>query len=385
MLLVATTVLVLWLVLLSARGGFWRFDRRLPHARAAGSAARVVAVVPARDEEATIAETVRALVAQDHDRLAIVVVDDASGDQTVAHALEGARGGRHAVRIVAARPLPRGWNGKPWAMASGVAATVERDGAPDWWFFTDADIVHDPDVVRRLVALAEADRRDMVSLMVRLPAGSSWERLLVPAFVFFFAKLYPFRWVADPGRRIAAAAGGAMLVRAEALARAGGIAAVRRAWIDDCALAAAVKGAGGRLWLGLGGDSRSLRRYPALGGFWRMVRRSAYAELQHSPLRLAGAVAGMAVAYLAAPAIVLALPWHGDLAAALVALAAWTAMAVAYRPIVAWHGLSPAWAMTLPVAAMLFTAMTIDSAWASRRAGGIAWKGRDAVDPGAAP
>lgn len=362
----AALALAVWAVLLFARGGFWRFART-PDAPPPEVWPAVVAIVPARDEAPTIGWVVRALLAQHYPgSLSVVVVDDGSTDGTAA-----AAGADPRLRVIEAGPRPPGWSGKVAAMDAGVRAT---GGTADLLWFTDADIVHQPGVLRRLAT--RIGGRDLVSEMVRLRIASFWERLLVPAFVFFFAKLYPFPWVGEPARPTAAAAGGSMLLRRAALERAGGLAAIRGAWIDDCALAAAVKRSGGRLALDLGPESHSLRAYPDLPAFWRMVARTAYVELRHSPLRLAGAVLGMTLTYLVPVAALLAWPLHDDALAAALGALAWFAMAVAYVPVLRFHGLSAAWAVTLPAAAALYTAMTVDSA--RRHVFGVAtaWKGR---------
>jgi len=232
----------------------------------------------------------------------------------------------------------------------------------------DADVVHAPDTLRRLVAKAEAESHDLVSLMVRLDCRTIWDRLLIPAFVFFFQMLYPFAWVNDPKRRTAGAAGGSMLVRATALARAGGIAAIGSALIDDCALAKAVKGAGGPIWLGLSEADTSIRPYDGLGGIWRMVARSAYDQLGYSPLALAGTITGLALLYLAPPVLAVSGMALGALA--------WLLMALAEAPTLRLYRLPLIWGVFLPVAALLYVGMTLDSAIRHWRGRGGEWKGR---------
>ena len=364
----AALALLAWGVLLGFRGGFWRADRRLAPTPAPPHWPAVTAVVPARNEEAVIAEAVASLAAQAYPgRFEIVVVDDASTDATAARARAAG-----AERVVAAGPRPAGWVGKTWALARGVAAAGD---APEFLWFSDADVVHPPDVVARLVAKAEAEARVLVSLMVLLECRTAWERLLVPAFVFFFQKLYPFRWVNDARRRTAAAAGGCALVRRRALAAAGSIAAIREAVIDDCALARVLKREGS-IWLGLTEGSHSARAYLGLAGVWRMVARSAYAQLGYSPILLAGTVAGMGLLYLVPPLALAAGLAQGAAATAVLGAVGWAAMAVAYAPTVRLYRQSPALAASLPLAAALYTAMTLASA---RR--GAAWKGRTYAGP----
>jgi hopene-associated glycosyltransferase HpnB len=266
--------------------------------------------------------------------------------------------------VISGAPRPAGWAGKPWAMAQG--AERARDAAFVW--FTDADIVHAPDTLRRLVAKAEADARDLVSLMVILDCRTFWDRLLIPAFVFFFQMLYPFRWVADPRRATAGAAGGSILIRAAALDRVGGVAAVSGALIDDCALARAVKGSGGRIWLGLSEADRSIRPYGGLGGIWRMVARSAYDQLNYSFAALLGTVAGLALFYLAPPVLTVSGMTLGALA--------WLMMALTEAPTLRIYRLPLAWGLFLPVAALMYLGMTVDSARRHWHGRGGEWKGR---------
>src|SRR5690606_27969659 len=230
-----------------------------------------------------------------------------------------------------------------------------------YWLLTDADVAHAPDALRRLVAKAEAERLDLVSQMVLLHAGGGWGGLLVPAFVYFFQKLYPFPRVNDPRARTAGAAGGCVLGRRDALARAGGIEALRGEVIDDCALGRAIK-RHGRIWLGLSTRERSVRPYAGVGDVWRMVARSAYTQLGHSPLLLAGTIVGLALLHLLAPLAVLLAPVHGDATAAALGAGTWALAATTFVPTLALYGRSPAWALALPVAGALYAAMTIDSA-----------------------
>jgi hopene-associated glycosyltransferase HpnB len=369
----AALSLAIWLYLLFARGGFWRERPR----RATEQSSRwpaVVAVIPARDEAETIGETVSSLLCQRYaGRLSLVLVDDHSSDGTAAVAREAARavGVEDRLIIVGARPLPVGWTGKLWAVAEGLRQVAGNGDSAELVLLTDADIAHHPDNLAELVARVENDGLDLASLMVKLNCASFAERALIPAFVFFFAMLYPFAWVNDTSRRTAGAAGGCMLVRRAALDRIGGIASISGALIDDCALAGRIK-AGGPIWLGLTAETRSLRRYPRLGDIWRMIARTAYTQLGHSPLLLAGTVLGLAVTYLAPP--LLALGAGG--AAALLAGLAWLAMAVAFMPILRFYGVSLLVAPLLPAIAFFYLAATIDSARRHFQGRGGEWKGR---------
>jgi hopene-associated glycosyltransferase HpnB len=358
-----------WLYLLLFRGFFWlareRDDLRLPPSPHVWPA--VVAVVPARNEADVIARSIGSLLAQDYPGdFRVVLADDASEDGTGASAATlPDPGGR--LSVITGRPLAKGWTGKLWAVSQGVEAA----GAPTYLWITDADIAHAPETLRGLVARAEAGQLALVSLMARLQTGTWPERLLIPAFVFFFDMLFPFGLVNDPKRRLAAAAGGCMLVRREALAAAGGIAAIRGEIIDDCALGAALK-AQGPIWLGLTCTSVSLRPYLSLGEIGRMVSRSAYAQLRYSPWLLAGTVAGMLLVYAAAP--VLAVLGHGW--ARWLGASAWALMAISFQPMLRYYRLSPLWGLALPLIGAIYTAFTVDSAIQVWRGRGGMWKGR---------
>jgi hopene-associated glycosyltransferase HpnB len=369
----AALSLAVWLYLLLGRGFFWRIKRPAPPP-APRTWPSVVAVVPARNEAEVVDEAVGSLLRQDYPgRFDVVLVDDHSDDDTagVAHKMAAALGKSHALTVVAARPLPPGWTGKLWALSEGVRAVERRNEPPEFLLFTDADIAHHPTNLAELVARSEAERRDLVSLMVLLRCRSWAERLLIPAFVFFFAKLYPFAWSNDSAKRTAAAAGGCVLLRRSAWRRIGGFTRMRNALIDDCALAQAVKASGGSLWLGLSRQTRSLRPYPAVADVWSMVARTAYAQLRHSRVLLAATALGLAVTYLAPPALVFA---GGE--AAWLAGAAWLGMTLAYLPMVLFYELSPLWALALPAIALIYLAATIDSARRHWRGQGGQWKGR---------
>jgi len=377
--------LLTWLYLAALRGGFWRADQRLGRELPArGDWPPVLALVPARDEAETIGTCLRALLRQDYPgRLDIVVIDDHSGDGTTAVAQAAAQeaGGSARVRIVPAPDLRPGWSGKLWALSEGFACAAADPRAAQFLWLCDADIEPAPTTLERLVAKAEAESRDLVSLMVALSCEGFWERLLVPPFVYFFQMLYPFPWVNDPMRRSAAAAGGCVLLRRAALVEAGGFAAIRGALIDDCALARLVKSrrdaAPGGIWLGLAqGEARSIRPYCGLGDLWRMVARSAYTQLRHSPLLLLGTLVAMAVAFLAPPALTLAVPLHGDRIAALLGFSTWALMAATALPTYRLYGQPPWRVAALPLAALLYCVMTLDSAFRHLRGCGGAWKGR---------
>jgi hopene-associated glycosyltransferase HpnB len=364
-LVVAIVSLAIWLVLIAGRGLFWR--PRLP--KPAPEPPRwpsVAAVVPARDEAAVIERSIGSLLRQDYPGdFSVVLVDDHSGDRTadIARRLPGA----DRLRIVAAPPLPHGWTGKLSAMNRGV----QEIGDAELILFTDADIAHHATNLRELVARLEAEKRDLVSLMVKLHCGSVAERLLIPAFVFFFAILYPFAWVADRRRKIAAAAGGCMLIRRTALERIGGIGAIKGELIDDCALARAAK-ASGTIRLDLTDKTESIRPYSRIADIWNMIARSAYTQLRYSPLLLAGTVAGMVATYLVPPLLIL----FADGWAPAVGALTWLLMSLVYLPMVLFYRLSPLWAVLLPVTALIYLGATIASALRHYRGRGGSWKGR---------
>jgi hopene-associated glycosyltransferase HpnB len=365
--------LAIWLYLLLFRGFFWLARVPAPVAPPARWPS-VVAVVPARNEAELVGEAVASLLAQDYPgRFSVVLVDDHSEDGTaeIARAMAAALGRSARLTVLGAQALPAGWTGKLWALSEGVRQVEERGDAPELILFTDADIAHHRSNLAELVARLEGEGRDLVSLMVRLRCRSWAERLTIPAFVFFFAMLYPFSWSNDPRRRTAAAAGGCVLLRRGTFERIGGFAAIRGALIDDCALAKAVKASGGSIWLGLTHQTRSLRPYPRLADIWHMVARTAYAQLRYSPLLLAGTVLGLGLTYLVPPALA-----FGDGAAGWFALAAWAAMSLAYLPMVRFYGLSPLWAPLLPATSLVYLAATLDSARRYRRGAGGEWKGR---------
>jgi hopene-associated glycosyltransferase HpnB len=375
-LVIAAVAFAIWVYLVLGRGRFWRAraweDGDRPPEPTAWP--RVVAVVPARNEADMLPDTLASLLCQDYPgQFSVILVDDHSEDATaaVARAVAALPQSQHPLTIVCGAPLPQGWTGKLWAVRQGVARAGDAPQPADYLLLTDADIGYDAGALRCLVADALA--RDLVlgSLMVELHCESWAEKTLVPAFVFFFQMLYPFAWVSDPRRRTAAAAGGCMLVRRDALQRAGGIDAIRDALIDDCALARAMKPVGS-ISLDLTRMVRSRRPYPAFADIRRMVSRSAYDQLHCSPLLLAGTVAGMALVYLAPP--LLAVFAAGS--ERLLGIAAWALMAAAFQPILRFYRRSPLWGLALPAVAAAYVAFTLDSAYQHVRGRGGLWKGR---------
>ena len=420
-----TAAAVVWAYLVIGHGGYWRTGQRLPPlpaplpapasapfpapAPAPGESARwpdVTAVIPARNEAAMLPAVLPTLLGQDYPgALTVILVDDCSTDGTAEVAAgfgpppdqpgqpgqpgppgQPAQPGRpgRALRVVAGAPLPPGWAGKVWAMAQGLAA-AGHDGVagsrPGYVLFTDADIAWEAAALRALVRAAEGDDRDLVSQMALLRTATGWERVVVPAFVYFFAQLYPFGRVNSPRSRTAAAAGGCMLVRREALERSGGLAPISGARIDDVALGRMIKRQRGRCWLGLSTAVVSVRPYPRLADLWQMVARSAYLQLRYSPWLLTATVAGLAFVYVLPPAGAIAGLAAGAATgpAALAAgagLAGWALMSLAYLPMLRLYRLSPLRAPGLPLIAMLYAAMTVDSARQHYAGRGGEWKGR---------
>jgi hopene-associated glycosyltransferase HpnB len=378
--LIASMVLAIWLYLLAARGGFWLAGERdddVPlwdGASSDGIWPAVCAVIPARDEAECVGSTVSSLLRQDYrGKFRVILVDDQSRDGTAQAAREAAAtlGAADRLTILPGRVLPAGWTGKLWAQHQGTALAETMPPPPDYLLLTDADIVYAPDALSSLVARAQADGLVLTSLMAKLRCESLAERMFVPAFIFFFQMLYPFAWVDDPRRATAAAAGGCMLVRRDALHAAGGIEAIRGALIDDCALAKALK-AHGPIWLGLTERVRSIRAYPAMADIRRMVARSAYAQLRYSPLLLAGTVLGLAITYLAPVALTV---FTGGFAQFL-GMVTWLTMAFALRPTLRFYRVSGLWGLALPAIAAMYMAFTVDSAYQHARGRGGMWKGR---------
>ncbi|HLG45171.1 MAG TPA: glycosyltransferase [Reyranella sp.] len=364
--------LAIWLYLLLGRGGFWLARERDEKPTMLSTWPSVTAVIPARNEADVIEQSVGSLLRQDYPGpFRVVLVDDGSDDGTADRALTAANNGLGRLDILRGAPLPVGWTGKVWAQQQGINHALASDDQPDYLLLTDADIGHAPDNLRALVAQAQSRSLVLVSSMVELSCHRWAERFLIPAFVFFFQMLYPFAWVADRNRTVAAAAGGCMLVRREALERAGGMASIRSEIIDDCALARRLK-AQGPIRLGLTRRARSLRPYEGLWDIGHMVSRTAYAQLDYSPLLLAGTVAGMTITYLV-PAL-LALFGHGLTQAA--GLATWLLMAIAFQPMLRFYRVSPLWGLALPAIAAAYTVFTVRSAIAVWRGRGGQWKGR---------
>ena len=369
---VATLTAVIWSYLALARGSFWRMKNAQPDAGdEAGLSGGVVAVIPARNEAALIGPVVTALLNQ-RVAMPVLLVDDASSDGTadVARRASEKAGKADALIVIQSKPLPAEWTGKLWSMHQGI----ERARAlnPAWLLLADADVLHGAGTVANLGLIACNGHYDLVSFMVKLHCESLPEKLLIPAFVYFFFMLYPPAWIRDTRRSTAGAAGGCMLVRAETLERAGGLEAIRSALIDDCSLARLLKQHGGRLWIGLADQSQSLRRYETFSDVEHMVSRTAFHQLKHSSLLLLCTITGMVVTYLAPPLLLLA----GSRLAILMGAAAWAAMTMTYSTMVRYYRLNPAWALTLPLAALFYLGATMHSAVKYWNGSGGDWKGR---------
>ncbi|HWC95917.1 MAG TPA: glycosyltransferase [Candidatus Sulfopaludibacter sp.] len=366
---VAAAALGIWLYLTFGRGSFWlEFLRKSPPAGPLARHPSIVAVIPARNEAPFVGKAIESLCNQNYPGdFHIVLVDDGSDDGTADAARAAAP--TRILTVIAAPPLPAGWSGKLWAEAAGIrhAATL----TPDLLLLTDADIVHGPGALEELAARVDSGY-GLASHMATLHCRSAAECVLVPAFVFFFFMLYPPAWIRDPRRKTAGAAGGCMMIRREVLEKSGGIEAIRGALIDDCALARQVKSHGASVWLSTSAGTRSIRPYESFGELGRMVSRTAFTQLQHSPWLLAGTVIGMALTYLAPPALAL----FGSVRGAGLASLAWLLMSVCYFPALRFYGRSPLWAPLLPLVSLFFVGATLHSALAYWSGAGGQWKGR---------
>jgi hopene-associated glycosyltransferase HpnB len=369
---VATLTAVTWSYLALARGCFWRIKSAKPDAPdEAKFSGAVVAVVPARNEAGLIEPVVTSLLNQSV-AMPVVLVDDESTDGTadVARRASEKAGKVDALIVIQSKPLPEGWTGKLWAMQQGIERA--RALKPTWLLLADADVLHGPETVANLGLIASHGHYDLVSFMVKLHCESLPEKLLIPAFVYFFFMLYPPAWIRATRRSTAGAAGGCMFVRAETLDRAGGLEAIRSEVIDDCSLARLLKGHDGRLWIGLTDKSQSLRRYETFSDVEHMVSRTAFNQLKHSSLLLLCTIAGMVITYLAPPLLLLT----RSRLTIIIGAATWAAMTITYSTIVRYYRLNPAWALTMPLAALFYLGATMHSAVKYWNGSGGNWKGR---------
>jgi hopene-associated glycosyltransferase HpnB len=361
---------LIWLDLVAARGFFWRVSTAaIGLDLRSVNTSRIAVIVPARNEADVVGMTIRSLLEQDYPGpLQVFVVDDHSSDDTIKVVRNASSSQAERLTVISSPPLPSGWTGKMWALFQGVEQASEF--APDYFLFSDADILHLPDSVSSMVAIAQTRNVDLVSMMVKLHCSSLAESALIPAFVFFFFMLYPPQWVNNPKRSTAAAAGGNILVRTEALVRIGGLGTVGHELIDDCALAREVKRTGS-IWLGLTQKAHSIRAYSGFGGIGRMISRNAFYQLRHSVWLLIATVLALAITYLVPPCLVLMDGW-----ATVWGAAAWLLMSITFWPMVRFYSLSPLWVPLLPLTALFYTGATIYSAvqyWLGR---GGEWKGR---------
>ncbi|HET7150092.1 MAG TPA: glycosyltransferase [Candidatus Acidoferrum sp.] len=371
--LIATVPLAIWIYLFFARGNFWQLQEDEADPNPFGHWPRVAAIVPARNEAETIARAVASLAKQDYSgKFSILVVDDHSDDGTAALAMKAAQesGAADRVSIVTAAELPPGWTGKVWAMNEGVR--VAADKPPKFFWFTDADVVHAPDTLRRLVSRVEKDSLDLASLMVMLQAQTFPERLLIPPFLYFFLMLYPPRWIADPKARTAGAAGGCILLKRTALERIGGMEAIRSEVIDDCALARTVKKTGGKIWMGVTRASVSLRSSGSFSEIRDLIARTAFTQLRYSFFLLLGTLLALLVTYI----LPMVSFFTGEDPGWFLAATAICLMAVSFGVTVRFYNLKFLWALTLPIAALFYAYGTCVSAFRYWFGRGAQWKGR---------
>ena len=379
MLIFVCLSLLIWVILLTLWGNFWLCNQRLESQQQLESYPSVCGIIPARNEAEVIAKSVKSLLLQDYPgSLQVILVDDQSQDETGAIAKNMAKtlNQEERLTVINGQPLPVGWTGKLWAMEQGVNYAMVNYPEIKYFLFTDGDIEHGVNTLRELVNQAETKDLALVSLMVKLRCQSFWEKLLIPAFVFFFQQLYPFAWVNQPHRSTAAAAGGCILLKRETLTEIGGIGILKDALIDDCTLAQKIKSSQRPIWLGLTETSLSLRPYDSLQKIWDMVARTAYTQLNYSPWLLMGTVIGMIIVYLLPPIGVIIGSIAKDKVLIIFSVITWLLMAVAYLPTIKLYQGSFWRAFSLPVIAFLYTLMTIDSAWRHWQGKGGAWKGR---------
>ncbi|MBD2580042.1 glycosyltransferase [Oscillatoria sp. FACHB-1406] len=393
---ISLTSLLIWIVLIFFWGDFWKCNCKLDANSQSSliekSSVSVCAVVPARNEAEVLPKTLRSLFQQTYP-LTVILIDDQSSDGTADIAKEVAASlsiktatispeivadSDTQLHILSSQPLPAGWTGKLWALEQATHYATQLSPPPDYLLLSDADIDRVPTNVESLLLKARAEHLDLVSLMVLLRCQSFWEKLIVPAFVFFFQKLYPFSWTNDPKKSTAAAAGGCILMKREALERIGGIAAIKNALIDDCSLAKAVKSSApdAKIWLGLTESAFSLRPYDSLSTLWDMVARTAFTQLNYSPLLLLGTLLGMGLVYLVPQGAAIGGMVAGNWQIAIAGFSAWSLMSISYLPTLRLYRRSPWFALTLPFIAFLYSLMTLDSALRHWQGRGGSWKGR---------
>lgn len=379
MVYIAIASLFIWLGLLLFWGQFWLGVRLSPNQKTLKSYPNVWAVIPARDEADVIAQSLNSVLNQDYPgSLSVVLVDDKSTDDTAKIALENTNNvaKNRQFHLVSGQPLPPEWKGKLWALNQGINYAKKQSNSPDYILLTDADIKHHKSNLTELITKAENENLDLVSLMVFLRCQSLWEKLLIPAFVFFFQKLYPFKLANKPQSFIAAAAGGCILIKADIIEKLGGISSFKNALIDDCTLAKKVKLHQGKIWLGLTDKTISLRPYDSLKSIWDMVARTAFNQLNYSWLLLIGTVLGLTLVYLVPPVAIIWGFMTPSTMLIIIGSITWLLMSIAYFPTIKLYQLSPLWSLCLPAIAILYGLMTIDSAIKHLQGKGGFWKGR---------
>ncbi|MDJ0728921.1 MAG: glycosyltransferase [Crocosphaera sp.] len=388
LIIIVSLSLIIWIYLLLFRGWFWLSNQRInSHLQPLDQYPSVCAVIPARNEADVLPISLKSLLNQDYPgNFSLILVDDQSDDNTGNVAQEIAKNCQKSqqLQVISGQPLAAGWSGKLWAMKQGIEQAEKLENKPDYLLLTDADIEHHNSNLQELVNQAETENLALTSLMVKLRCDSFWEQFLIPAFVFFFEKLYPFSWVNNPHNKMAAAAGGCILIRRQILEEIGGIEVVKQALIDDCSLAAAVKAKLQEnrqnieqgIWLGLSEKTVSLRPYDSLDSIWNMVARTAYTQLNYSPLLLIGTLLGLTLVYLVAPiSLMIGLIIHNSVIT-IVGGITWLLMTISYLPTLKLYRCSPVWGLSLPLIGLLYGLMTLDSAWRHWRGKGGGWKGR---------
>ena len=385
LLTIATLSLIIWIFLLLFWGQFWQANQRLENNNIELSHyPSICAIIPARNEADVLPISLKSLLNQEYfGKFSIILIDDQSTDKTgeIAQNIANHLNQSDRLKVILGKPLPVGWSGKLWAMEQGIQSVKNQGLSPDYFLFTDADIEHHSTNLKELVTKAEKENLALTSLMVLLRCDSFWEKFLIPAFVFFFQKLYPFPWVNNPQNKMAAAAGGCILIRRDRLEEIGSIPSLREALIDDCTLAQKIKGLSAHgnptaIWLGLTEKTKSLRPYDSLDTIWTMIARTAYTQLNYSPFLLLGTVLGMSLVYLAAPVILLLGFYLESKNLIIISSLTWLLMAIAYLPTLRLYKLSPLWSLSLPIIALFYNLMTIDSALRHWRGQGGGWKGR---------
>ncbi|MBR8830057.1 MAG: hypothetical protein N5P05_003286 [Chroococcopsis gigantea SAG 12.99] len=385
LLIISIISLTIWIYLITGRGGFWLCDQKIDGENTSlVSYPSICAIIPARNEAEVLPVSLKSLLNQDYPgQFSLILIDDQSTDNTkeIAQKIEREASKDHQLEIISGQPLPSGWTGKLWAVKQGIEY-AGKNIKPDYLLLTDADIEHPPHNLQQLVSKAQKSDLALVSLMVLLRCQEFWEKLLIPSFIFFFQKLYPFPLVNNPHSKTAAAAGGCILIDREVLEAVGGIEVVKDALIDDCSLGIAIKSylqtyqKDRSIWLGLSQSTVSLRSYSKLADIWQMVARTAFTQLNYSPWLLLGTVLAMSIIYLTPPLAILEGSITGNYLLLGIGFLTQCLMSLAYIPTLKVYELSPLWSLTLPLIGFLYTLMTIDSAlqhWGGR---GGNWKGR---------